>query len=96
LAEVNVVAPVEDPSRIISLLVNVCAPVQVFAWPSAREATTAPVVGEIVTVPSLFDTDDTVAPPAHEPHTGAAFDPDSRHWLAVPVPDRRAKAEPDE
>src|SRR5690348_6083901 len=36
---------------------NVCCAVQVFAWASARLATTAPVVGEIVSVPSLLETD---------------------------------------
>jgi hypothetical protein len=37
------------------------------AWPKAREATTAPVVGDIVNVPSLFETEDT-------PVTAAAID----------------------
>lgn len=35
---------------------NVCIAVQVFAWPSAREATIAPVVGDMVNVPSLLET----------------------------------------
>ena len=36
---------------------NVCTPVHVFACPKANEATTAPVVGDIVNVPSELDTD---------------------------------------
>ena len=39
-------------------------PVHVFAWPSAKDATTAPVVGLIVNVPSELETEDT-APPLH-------------------------------
>lgn len=35
----------------------------VFAWPNAIDATTAPVVGVIVRVPSLLDTADTAPPP---------------------------------
>ena len=34
-----------------------------FAFVKLRDATTAPVVGEIVSVPSALDTDDTAAPP---------------------------------
>ena len=48
--------------------VNVCNPDQVFAWPNAREATTAPVVGEIVSVPSLFETEATAPRAALQPN----------------------------
>lgn len=41
---------------VIEALGNVCVAVQVFAWPNASEATALPDVGEIVNVPSLFDT----------------------------------------
>lgn len=50
--------PVSVP-KIGAEVLNVCCPVHVFACPSAREATTAPTVGEIVSVPSEFDTEDT-------------------------------------
>ena len=42
-------------------------PVQVLAFPRLREATTAPEVGEMVRLPSAFETDDT-APPPEEIH----------------------------
>lgn len=42
---------------------NICPPVHVFACPRASEATTEPVVGEMVSVPSEFETDDTAPPP---------------------------------
>lgn len=57
--------PVEDA------YVKVCLPVHVFGLARLREATTAPVVGLIVSVPSAFVTDDTA--PLPEPQ-------------AVPVP----------
>src|ERR1019366_2690273 len=79
LSLVNVVAPVDDPSSSRSELACVCAAVHVFACPSASEATTAPVVGLIVSVPSLLDADDTAAAPEHEPHPGAACDPLRKH-----------------
>lgn len=40
---------------------NVCADVHILACQRAREAITDPEVGEIVRVPSLFDTDETPA-----------------------------------
>jgi hypothetical protein len=54
LALVNVVDPVELPSSASALLLWVCTPVQVLAWPRASEATTAPVVGLMVSVPSAL------------------------------------------
>jgi hypothetical protein len=39
---------------------KVCVPVHVLALPKFRIATTAPVVGEMVRVPSLLETDVTV------------------------------------
>jgi hypothetical protein len=39
--------------------VNVCVAVHVFAWPRARDAITAPVVGETVNVPSELLVDET-------------------------------------
>jgi len=45
---------VEQPERVRPD--SVCVPVQVFAWPKARDATTAPDVGVIVNVPSEFET----------------------------------------
>jgi hypothetical protein len=44
----------------------VCNAVQVFAWPRAMDATTEPLVGEIVNVPSLFATELTAPLPV--PH----------------------------
>ena len=44
---------------------KVWPPVQVLAFPRFKEATTAPVVGEIVRVPSLLETDETA--PWHAP-----------------------------
>ena len=44
---------------------NVWPPIQVLAFPRFKEATTAPVVGEIVRVPSEFETDETA--PWHAP-----------------------------
>ena len=49
--------PVIVAERIAEL--NVCAADHVFAWPSASDAITAPAVGLIVNVPSLFETDET-------------------------------------
>ena len=40
---------------------KVCPPVQVLMFPRLRDATTAPVVGEMVRVPSEFETDETPA-----------------------------------
>jgi hypothetical protein len=42
---------------------NVCCPDHVLALPRARDATTAPVVGLMVSVPSEFETDDTAPLP---------------------------------
>src|SRR6516165_327803 len=47
----------------VTPLLKVCRAVQVLAWPSANEPTTAPVVGEMVSVPSPLLTLET-APPA--------------------------------
>jgi hypothetical protein len=52
---------VEQPERVRPE--SVCVAVQVFAWPKAREATTAPVVGEIVSVPSELETEFTAPDP---------------------------------
>jgi hypothetical protein len=52
---------VEQPERVRPE--SVCVAVQVFACPSAREATTAPVVGEMVNVPSEFETEFTAPDP---------------------------------
>ena len=38
---------------------KVCPPVQVLMFPRLRDATTAPVVGEMVRVPSEFETEPT-------------------------------------
>lgn len=43
---------------------KVCCPDHVFACPNASDATTAPVVGLMVNVPSLLDTEDTAPDPA--------------------------------
>ena len=42
---------------------KICRPVHVFTFARLRDATTAPVVGEIVRVPSALDTEDTAPPP---------------------------------
>ena len=63
LALVNVVAPVDEPSSLRSLFVYVCAAVHVLALPTLSEATTAPVVGEIVSELSLLETLETAPPP---------------------------------
>jgi hypothetical protein len=48
---------------------KVCSPVQVFLFPRLSDATTSPVVGETVKVPSAFETDVTTPEaPASEPH----------------------------
>jgi len=73
-------------------LSSVCTPVHVFALPKLSDATTAPVVGEIVSVLSLFETELTAADPVQEPHVGAASSPLSRHWPDVPVPAKIASA----
>jgi len=53
------------PEMVVGVIVpNVCVPVQVLAWPRAKEATTAPVVGLMVSVPSEFETELTAPPPA--------------------------------
>ena len=76
----NVLAPVDDPSSLISEFVKVCAAVQVLALPRLRAANTAPVVGLIVSVPAPESaTLETAAAPEHEPHVGAAWFPDSKH-----------------
>jgi hypothetical protein len=51
---------------------NVCNPVHVFACPNAREATTAPVVGDMVNVPSALDIEVTPPLPGHVPQLGSA------------------------
>ena len=52
-----VMVEVEFATRSAALMV--CWAVQVLALPRFKEATTAPVVGEIVKVPSEFETEDT-------------------------------------
>ena len=48
-------------------MAKVCAAVQVLALPTFSEATTAPVVGEIVKVPSAFVTEVTAPKPLQLP-----------------------------
>ena len=64
----TVVEPLDEPSSLKSPSVNDCAAVQVFAWPTFSDATTAPVVGVTVNVLSEFDTEATApvgtAPPS--------------------------------
>ena len=72
-ALVNVVAPVDEPSSLISEFVKVCAAVHVLELPRLSAARTAPVVGLIVSVPAPeSETLDTAAAPEQEPHVGAA------------------------
>ena len=60
------VSIVKPPSNAVAAL-KVCAAVQVLALPKSKEATTSPVVGKIVNVPSLLETETTLAvPPAIE------------------------------
>ena len=47
--------PVTSSAPVLSLIA--CAAVQVFAWVRLREATTAPIVGDIVSVPSTLRTE---------------------------------------
>ena len=85
----KVVAPVDEPSSKISEFVKVCAAVHVLALPRLSAASTAPVVGDIVSVPAPESvTLDTAAAPEHEPHVGVARLPESKHCPAVPVPAR--------
>ena len=94
LAEVKVVLPVEEPRSLMSELVKVWTAAQVLALPRFNAATTAPVVGEIVSVPlPSSETDETAAAPEQEPQVGGALEPERRHCAAVTVPDRIAKAE---
>ncbi len=74
----------------------ICA-VQTLALARLSDAVTEPVVGEMVSVPSMLATALTEdPPPEHEPHVGAAEDPESKHWPAVTVPARIANAEASE
>lgn len=60
------VDPVIPLNAIVPLAViapNVCVAVHVFAWPRFKDATTAPVVGEMVNVESEFDTEVTAPDP---------------------------------
>ena len=45
----------------------------------ASDATTAPEVGAMVSVPSLLETDDTATPPEQAPQTGAVAVCDNKH-----------------
>src|SRR5579872_1945086 len=63
-AEVIVVVPVPPKYAVYAescvdeaFAANCCSPVQVFGCDKAREAMTAPLVGEIVNVPSLLETE---------------------------------------
>ena len=49
------------------LLGKVCVAVQVFGWVRFSVARTAPVVGEMLSVPSLLATDETAPPPPEPP-----------------------------
>ena len=71
--------------------VNVCPPVQVFGCARAREATTAPLVGLMVSVPSEFETELTDPPP--EPQSLPVPDTTPvvltwRHWVEPVIEER--------
>ena len=58
LVVVALTKTVEVAKKLVEVaLPNIWPPVHVFAWPRASEATTAPVVGEMVSVPSEFETE---------------------------------------
>ena len=61
---------------------NVCPPVHVFTFVRLSEATTAPDAGEMVSVPSTFDTDVTAPEPAQLPSGSWKHPPESRIPLA--------------
>ena len=71
---------------------NSWSPDHLLVFARFNAAITAPVAGEIVNVPSLLETDVT-EPAPHAPQVGGALEPDSRHWPAVAVPAKMAKAE---
>lgn len=92
-SEAKVVAPVDEPTIAKVLLLKVCFAVQALALARLIDATTAPVVGEMVNVLSLLLTDETAAEPVQEPQVGAVEVAESKHWPAVAVPERIAKVE---
>ena len=63
-------------------------------WPSAREATTEPVVGEIVRVPSALETAETVPPPAHDPNEGTPLASSSKQLVPALFPARLTQSAP--
>lgn len=63
VAVVPIEIPLKEESRVVEALLKVCNPVQVLALARFKEATTAPVVGEMVRVLSEFETEETAPPP---------------------------------
>ena len=78
---------VEVASKLeVVAVVKFCLPVHQLACVRASEATTAPVLGEMVKVPSELETEETVPPPAHEPNDGTPFASSKRQFVPALLP----------